>query len=108
LKFIARVTQDIDHAIVTKSDSCSKVVVNKKNVRTVFYNIFEIGKPLTELAIRIKLSYVVRVASIQDSSIVISSWQIATTILRLPKNKFSCEGYMKIKKIPTDLLANKL
>ncbi len=105
---MARVTQDIDDATVTKSDSCSKVVVNKKNVRTVFYNIFEIGKPLTELVIRIKLNYVVRVASIQDSSIVISSWQIATTILRLPKNRFSCEGYMKIKKIPTNLLANQL
>jgi hypothetical protein len=66
------------------------------------------GKPLTELAIRIKLSDVVRVASIQDYSIVISSWQTATTVLRLPKNRVSREGYMKIKKIPTDLLANKL
>jgi hypothetical protein len=85
LKFIARVTQDIDDATITKSDSCSQAVINEKNVRIFFKNIFEMGKPLTELAIQIKLSYVVRVASIQDSSIVISSWQIATTILRLPK-----------------------
>ena len=84
-------------------------VVNEENVRTVFDNIFEMGNPLTELAIRIKLSHIFLLASIQDSSIAMNSWQPAIAVFSIAKtNLFGREGYMKIKKIPTDLLANKL
>jgi len=48
-------------------------VVDEENGRTVIDDIFEIGKTLAELAIRIKFSYLFMLAAIQDFSIVMSS-----------------------------------
>jgi hypothetical protein len=46
-------------------------------------------------------------ASIQDFSIAMNSWQLAIAVFSLAKtNLFDREGYMKINKIPMDLLAN--
>jgi hypothetical protein len=84
------------------------VVVNEKNVGTVVDNVFEMGNPLSELAIRIMLSHIFLWASIQDSSIALNTWQLAIAVFSLAKtNLFGREGYMKINKIPMDLLTNK-
>ena len=84
------------------------VVVDEENVRTVFDDLFEMRNPLTELATRIMLSHIFLWASIQDFSIAMNSWQLAIAVFSLTKkNLFDREGYMKINKIPTDLLANK-
>ena len=84
------------------------MVVNEKNVGTVVDNVFEMGNPLDELAIRIMLSHIFLWASIQDSSIAMNTWQLAIAVFSLAKtNLFGREGYMKINKIPMGLLTNK-
>jgi hypothetical protein len=64
--------------------------------------------PLTELATRIMLSHIFLWAYIQDSSITMNTRQLAIAVFSLAKtNLFGREGYMKINKIPMDLLTNK-
>jgi hypothetical protein len=84
------------------------VVVDEENVGTVVDNLFEMRDPLTELATRIMLSHIFLWAYIQDSSITMNTRQLAIAVFSLAKtNLFGREGYMKINRIPMDLLTNK-
>jgi hypothetical protein len=84
------------------------VVVDEEYVGTVVDNLFEMRDPLTELATRIMLSHIFLWAYIQDSSITMNTRQLAIAVFSLAKtNLFGREGYMKINKIPMDLLTNK-
>jgi hypothetical protein len=84
------------------------LVVDEENVWTVVDNLFEMRDPLTELATRIMLSHIFLWAYIQDSSITMNTRQLAIAVFSLAKtNLFGREGYMKINKIPMDLLTNK-
>jgi len=54
------------------------------------------------------LSHIFLWAYIQDSSITMNTRQLAIAVFSLAKtNLFRREGYMKINKIPMDLLTNK-
>ena len=93
--------------MVTVNDLRSRSIVNENNVSAVLGNIFEMRKFDTEWVSRIKRSYFLLFGFIQDSSIAMNIMVMRNSApCFCRKNLGGREGYMKIKKIPMDLLVN--